>query len=264
MKNLGKSNMTTSETYLRSWENELKESLKQQEQRQKKGEDSSKKIQTQLKEQTLQLKAIDDNLRLITEQMKTSLHSYCQTQVKRLEKLDDTKDLKAQGEALFTVFKDLYDDACLFFSRNQFQVLSSPLQEIKESNLMELWQSFWKKDHTTHLEDENWLSYKNSLWSLKVYHQDLVHQLDHAQKENQVLLEKEKTSLQEKTKIDLEVKMLQKQLNELSTFSEKLKSVQLEVEPVRSLSPDPPVTLPKKNGKTLSPIPEVEKTDTEE
>ena len=262
MKILVKSNMTTSETYLHSWEKELKESLKQQEHRQKQMEESVKKIQHQREDHTNQLKALQDNLQLITEQMKTSLRTYSETLMKRLEKLDDTKDLKIQGEALFTIFKALYDDACLFFSRNQFQVLSSPLQEAKEINLVDLWKSLWKERLS--LEDENWLSYKNSLWSLKVYHEDMVHQLDQAEKYHLTLLEKEKVILQQKTKIDTEVRMIQKQLSELSTFSEKMKQVQQEVEGEELPSSGQLVISQKKPGKSLSPIPEVEKTDNEE
>jgi hypothetical protein len=253
--------MTTSETYLHSWEKELKDSLKQQEQKQKQMEEIVKKIKHQREDHTNQLKALQDNLQLITEQMKTSLRTYSETLMKRLEKLDDTKDLKIQGEVLFTIFKALYDEACLFFSRNQFQVLSSPLQEAKDINVVDMWKSLWKERLS--LEDENWLSYKNSIWSLKVYHEDMVRQLDQAEKDNLTLLEKEKVILQQKTKIDIEVRMIQKQLSELSTFSEKMKQVQQEVEDEALPSSGQLVISQRKPEKSLSPIPEDEKTDRE-
>ena len=91
----------------------------------------------------------------------------------------------------------------------------------------------------------------------------MVRQLDQAEKDNLTLLEKEKVILQQKTKIDIEVRMIQKQLSELSTFSEKMKQVQQEVEDEALPSSGQLVISQRKPEKSLSPIPEDEKTDRE-
>ena len=139
------------------------------------------------------------------------------------EKLDETqnKEYEKPGDrsrALFSLYKELYQDARLFFSRREFKYEQSFLKlEINDKLLN--WLSYFFEEE----DCNNWTDVLTPIWSIEYQYADMEAKCKNLNKlfENTSKIYEDKKKVHDK--LSDEIDMMKKELEALQDFSHKIK-----------------------------------------
>ena len=209
--------------HLMSWRNELlkKINLKKEEIREMTSEiEQIDEINKSKKSEILSLEKIMENTVNNVEKYIKEYSSGIVTQIEKINELEH-KTIEDKSKVLFSLYKKMYNDACIFFSRKEFKYVPSSLKMNMNDTFLNWLQSF--------LEDENydgWTDILTPIWSIEKQYNDMEKKYTILTKSFNIASEKYKEKKKTYNTLLHDVENMKKEIEALQEFSDKIKKCQ--------------------------------------
>lgn len=206
-----------------SWSNELlkKINLKKEEIREMTSEiEQMDEINKSKKSDILSLEKIMENTVNNVEKYIKEYSSGILTQIEKINE-EKHKTIEDKSKVLFSLYKKMYNDACIFFSRREFKYVPSSLKMNMNDTFLNWLQSF--------LEDENydgWTDILTPIWSIEKQYNDMEKKYTILTKSFNIASEKCKEKKKTYNTLLQDVENMKREIEALQEFSDKIKKCQ--------------------------------------
>lgn len=205
--------------YLSSWNKELFQKIKDKRTETDKMSGEIQKLGDLKTYKESELLSLENVMGNTLTNVEKSIEKYSSSVQSKLEKLQNASFEKTseKSKALFSLYKELYQDARIFFSRNEFKYEPSSLKvEINDRILS--WLSYLFDDENSN----NWTDILIPIWSLEYQYHDMESKQKGLIKEFEKVTKNYNDKKKVYNELTEEIEKMKKELDALKEFSDKI------------------------------------------
>jgi predicted nucleic acid-binding Zn-ribbon protein len=214
----------TGNPHLSSWELSLSQKISDKEKALKDAERDLVVIRKRNEEHQIGLRKIETLMNDALHKVESSILKYQESVDKSIRSFNEAHlddDIENKGRKLFVLYKDMYKQACTFFSRKEFNKQATTLCTEPKTMSEHIWRVF--AEITEGSQEDAWMDWLNPVWSMEEYFENLNTQFQEAKKFNNQSNKKCEDIMTRFEESKEELTALRNEMDALKEFSVKIK-----------------------------------------
>ena len=212
--------------YLHSWKNELSNNIKEKEEKILEVLSIISTVENTKNSKENEIKSLEKTMDINLNNVEKHIEDYLTNNQKKFDDIKNNNQyLKDRSNKLFSLYKILYEDACIFFSRKEFKYELSTLKS-EINNKFKLFFYFISNrnniDNINDIGDDKWTSILTPIWLLENQYNDMEIKYKEMVDSYNITEKMFNEKKEDYEKLKIELSIMKNELSELTEFSNKI------------------------------------------